>query len=190
MSNEQQLEKIKPGTPLTPEQSEQLASELRQVIAAIATRRRHLLLVHDSLQNTIGIFLRVLGYEVEYEVPFHRGEWEAERVIFDIVATRARETMIVEVKDVVTSRDLGQVYGYLNTLQLSKVEAKVYLGTDVLNWGDLTSGVTGETVKELMEREGLGVILADKYLLAVFDNYHQLVLQEVPSLVPSEEPVG
>lgn len=190
MQNKQPSEDIKPGTKLTAQQTEQLNQELGQVISRIAHRRKHLLLIHDSLQNTIGMFFQFLGWRVEYEVPFHSGEWDAERTVFDIVATQDENTAVIEVKDVVTSRDLGQVYGYANTLQLAKIKAKIFLGTDILNWDNLLVGVIGETVKELIERESMGVILADKYLLIICDNYLQLALREMPQIVPSVQPIG
>lgn len=191
MADEPKLDQVKPGTKLEPKQSKQLAKELDAAISAIRQRRRHLLLVHDSLQHTIGLFLQMLGCRVEYEVPFAQGGWSTERVIFDIVAGKGKEQLVVEVKDVVTTRDMGQVYGYANALQLSKEKAKLYLGTDILNYEDLVMpGMVAETVRELMERERLGVIFADKYLLLVCDNHAQLTLNEMPAFVPSAEPVG
>ena len=184
------LDDVKPGTVLTVQQSKALDVLLAQVLEVVANRRRGILLIHDSLQNTIGLFLQMFNWEVEYEVRFERGEWDPERMVFDIVATKSRQQMVIEVKDVISPRDLGQVWGYAKALQLSREKGRVYLGTDILNYGRLVTGTIGEMVKELMENERTGVILADKYVMVVFESYAQLTLQEMPQMLISEEAVG
>lgn len=181
------LETKKPGDTLDSQEAKQLGKVVANLLTAVAQRRRNILLYHDSLQNTIGMFLQLSGHAVQYEVPFESG---GERVIFDIVAQRGKEELVVEVKDEITSRDMGQVYGYADILQLAREKAKVYLGTDVLNYERVLLGMTGEMMKELMEREHLRLILADKYFLIICDNYNQLVLTEMPHLFFSEEKVG
>jgi len=183
-------QQIEPGTKLERRQATRVGKELGTAIRNISVRRKGTLLVHDSLQSTIGVFLSLLGWNVAYEVPFEVGTWGSDRMVFDVVGSRGKKTVVVEVKDAVAARDLGQVFGYGIALKLAKEKAKLYLGTDILNYGELTQGVVGEAVHQLMEHYDLGVILADKYLLMVADNYAQLVLDEMPALIPSEEPVG
>lgn len=187
---ESTLSKMKAGARLEPKDSRELAKELAQVLQVVSQRRKGILLVHDSLQNTIGLFFQMFNWQVGYEVPFERGDWGPERMVFDVVATKGRMQKIVEVKDTVGPRDLGQVWGYINALQLSSEHGQVYLGTDMLNYGGLLSGRIGAMVKKLMEHERMGVILADKYVQINCHNYAQLALEEMPEIWASEEKVG
>lgn len=184
------LADIKPGTKLTAAQSRYLDNIMGEVLSRVHDRRKGILLVHDSLQNTIGLFLQYAGFEVTYEVPFETGGFAAQKSVFDIVAVKGKRQLVVEVKDAVTTRDLGQVYGYISTLKLSKTKAAVLLGTDILNYGDLVEGAPGKMVSELLERELFGILLADKYALVEFDNLAQLHLKEMPAMLLSEEKVG
>jgi len=162
---------------------------LRQLHQAVSSRRRFLL-THNSLQNVMGLFFQRFNFSAEYEVPFHSGGFGAEKVIFDVVAERGKKVIVVEIKDTISSRDLGQIHGYADTLQINKFRAQLFLGTDVLNYDELINGTTGEMIKELMERENVGIILADKYFMILCQTYNQLVLVEMPEFWFSEEPVG
>lgn len=181
---------VKPGTKLSAEQATALDEDLATILDAVRRRRRGLFLIHDSLQNAIGLFLQLANYQVGYKVPFVRGGWAGERKAFDIAGTSGEETFVVGVKETVGARDLGQIWGYIKTLKLSHDKAKVYLGTDILNFGRLQTGSIGAMVQELMEKENMGVLLADKYVLIGCENYAQLTLQEMPVILTSEEPVG
>ncbi len=183
------LDTKKQGEKLSKRESKQLLKIVNERYETVGERRNYVLLTHNSLQNTIGIFFQHIGWDVEYEVPFMSGGFEAEKVIFDIVADKGRRTVVVEVKDVIKSRDLGQVWGYVDTVQLSKVKTYVYLGTDILNYDSLRYGTTGQMIRELMEDGGIGIILADKYFMIICDNYAQLVLKEMPKFLFSEEKV-
>lgn len=184
------LENVEPGTELTSEQAKALERVMAETLKAVAKRRKSILLIHDSLQNSIGLFLQLFGWGVEYEVRFVRGEWAPEAMVFDIVAAKGRRELVVEVKDAVAPRDLGQVWGYINALRLSGESAHVYLGTDILNYARLVTGTLGAMIQRLMGEEKMGVILADKYVLVLCHNHAQLTLQEMPDILASEEAVG
>ncbi len=183
------LDTKKVGEKLNKRESKQLFKIVNELLETVGQRRKHFLLTHNSLQNTIGIFLQLIGWYVQYELPFMSGGFEAEKVIFDIVADKGRRTVVVEVKDFIKSRDLGQVWGYVDTVQLRKVKTDVYLGTDILNYNSLIYGTTGQMISGLMEDGDIGIILADKYFMITCDNYAQLVLEEMPEFVFSEEKV-
>lgn len=183
------IEGLKPGAKLTLKQGGQVAQLIGESIEDVSRRRKGILLVHDSLQKTIGLFFQMFNWEVGYEVPFEEGGWSPERMVFDIVAQKGRQVRVIEVKDEVKTRDLGQVAGYIDALKLSGQRAKVYLGTDLLNYDELLEGTIGQMTRDLMQRQAMGVILADKYLLVYFHTYSQLVLEEMPEIWISEDKV-
>jgi len=189
-SNKETLATVKPGQQLAVSQVKALGTMVAELLTEVSTRRKGILLVYDSLQNTLGLFFQMFNWRVEYEVRFERGNWDPERMVFDIVATKGRRVVIIEVKDVVSPRELGQVWGYTKAIQLSGEKAKVYLGSDILNYGDLVEGTRGSMIQELMAKENVGVILADKYVVLQFHNYRQLMLEEMPELWVSEARVG
>lgn len=162
---------------------------LRQLYQA-ALSRRGFPLSHNNLQSTMGLFFKLFGYSVEYEIGFYPDKFHREPVRFDLVATKGKKRIIIEVKDTVSSKDLGQVHGYADMLQINKFRALVFLGTDILKYGEIVSGTIGKMVKELMERENVGIILVDKYFMILCHTYNQLALVEMPEFWFSEEPVG
>jgi len=126
------LASVKASVKLTPEQLVDFKKWRSQVLRAIR-QRRHSLLIHNSLQNTIGLFHQGLGFQVAYEVPFYTGRgFSIERKVFDVVARKMDKTIIVEVKTSIDARDLGQAYGYSNVLELANTKADLYLGADIL----------------------------------------------------------
>jgi hypothetical protein len=128
---------------------------------------------------------------VRYEVPFHTGSgFVDERRVFDIVARKIEKTIIVEVKTAIKARDLGQAYGYSNALESANTKADLYLGADILTWGKLLMGTSRESIKEFMQREQMGVMLADKYWLVVCRNFQQLTGEEMPIIFGSRLKLG
>lgn len=183
------LQDVAAGTKLVGRQAKFYEKWIKEVMEAIESRR-HLLLTHNSLQNTIGLFLQSFGFDVSYEVPFLVGGFGGERSVFDIVSQFKKNTTVVEIKDVVDDRAIGQILSYVSALKLQKTKADVFLGTDFLNWFRLVDGTLGEAVQDLMESKKVGVILADKYLFGMFDNWTQLCGDEMAAIWLSTDPIG
>lgn len=181
---------IKPAATLTSQQARYLKKFFVELLAGVSQRRKGILLTHNSLQDTIGQFFQLTGFDVGYEVPFDMGGFNSQKSIFDIVAEKGKFQFVVEVKPEVTTRDMGQVYGYVSTLKLSKSKAYVCLGTDILNYGDFVQGAVGKIARDLLERERFEIFLADKHALVEFGNISQLRLQEMPGIIISEEKIG
>lgn len=79
------------------------------------------------------------------------------------MAQKGAKTVIVEVKPEVTTKDLGQILGYMFDVQKKFKKVRAFLGTDILSWDDIVDG--GEITDIIIDnaqRHGLGVILADK----------------------------
>ena len=131
------------------------------------------MLAHSTIQGCIGSLFAAAGAAVHYEVPYSRGQWAPKRFVFDVVIEVSKQTLVVEVKDFITARDLGQVYGYCKALELEGDSAKVFLGTDVLHLELLTRerGVISHQVRDMMAALKLGLIFADTGFLIRCDNY-------------------
>ena len=183
------LETKSVGELVSRNEKKQLIKIVRGLYSAAFSRRKYLL-NHTDIQCIIGLFFQSFGWSVENEIGFYPDKFHREPIRFDIVATKGKKKIIVEVKNIVSARDLGQIHGYANTLEINKFKALLFLGTDILNHDELVSGTIGKMVKELMERENVGVILVDKYFMILYQTYNQLALAEMPEFWFSEEPVG
>ena len=178
-----------PGTDLTPAQQETMAHALDAVISQVSSRRRHRLLIHNSIQNTVGLFLTMQGWAVDMEVPYHVGGPRPKVYRFDIVASKDQQVLVVEVKSAVGTRDLGQVLGYLTSLSALEEKPRGYLATDVLNYDSLVNGTLGEMIRDLMVNRKLSLMFADKYFLWICNNWSQLMLTQSPQVWFSETKV-
>lgn len=124
------------------------------------------------------------------ELPFQRGGFGGETVVFDIVAEGAEMPIIIEVKTNLDPKDLGQIAGYLAILEESGTNAGLLVGNSISSYRQFLTGRVGTLVRKLMDSENMGVVLVDNYSLVLFSNYAQLNLTEMPWIVHSEEPVG
>ena len=183
------LDGIDTGKKLSYEQSAFLGKKLDEIIAAIA-QRRQFVFVNESLQSTIGQFLRILGWEVQFQLPLDTSGGETGKKVYDIVARKDSQMLVVETSDEVTPAELEQMGGHKKSVQVSRKKAQIYLGTDILNSSKLLDGIRGVTIQDLMERKKVGVILIDKYAMLTCNNFSQLVLEEMPQILISSEKVG
>lgn len=118
--------------------------------------RRGYVRAHDTIQNAVGGYLQSLGFEVVYE---WKDEDADSSYRYDIIAQLKDELWVVEIKDVIDIRNFGQLEAYCLQLKKENPKAKVWLGTDCLNYWDLTNGETGQMTERLMKKEKMGVIL-------------------------------
>ena len=52
---------------------------------------------------------------------------------FDIMAQKEKNTIVIEVKPEITTRDLGQVLGYVYDVRKKYTTSRFFIGTDILN---------------------------------------------------------
>jgi len=159
------------------------ANIIKSLLENARTRRKNICYVHNSLQNKISEWYNSCGWNTTLEAGFNSGGFSSDQVRFDIVAEHKKEMHIIEVKDILNTRDLGQIHGYADILQQKKMKCKLFLGTDFLNYGDCVNGVLGEMIKELMESEDIGVIFIDSAFMLTCFNYNQLMGIEMPEFV-------
>ncbi len=181
------LQKKDVGDKLTAQEGKELYKKcIKPHIDNARTRRRGFFLVHNRLQNLTGELFNEIGWDTEFEVAYLMFGEESR---FDLIATKGRKVLIIEIKDVVDQKAIGQIHMYANQLQRAKEKAQLYLGTDLLNFENLaTEGSIAEAFRELMVEEEVGVIFVDndpRYML-ICDNISQLVLDEMPEVITFE----
>lgn len=122
-------------------------------------QKERYLYAHSTLQNTIGNYFGILGWDYGFEIP--HGDLDSS-YRFDIMAQKGAKMIIVEVKPAVTTRDLGQVLGYLYDVAKKYKKSRVFLGTDILNL-PICIG-EGEVADIILNNagNGLGIIFATK----------------------------
>ena len=176
------LEMMQSGERLGREDSKQLERVVDYLIKEVEQARR-CVLSHDSLQNTIGGLLEHCGFDVKYAVQLKLNGSESDHVIFDVVAEDNEELLAVEVKDNIDASNLVPTHEYTGMSSMSKEKAKVFWGTDILDFDYLSSGATGEMVKDFMKKFGIGVMIADRQFLIICENHRQFSLQEMPKFL-------
>ncbi|MFA5797126.1 MAG: element excision factor XisH family protein [Candidatus Woesearchaeota archaeon] len=169
---------------LTDKEQKALAKILSDFLSGIHQRKRGYVYTHNRIMQETSAWFEYWGYDVAVEVPFSMGKFDAETVRFDLVAQKGKELVVIEVKDMMNKRDFGQLNYYADMLQKTKTKAKLYLAIDFLEIDDAMDDETamGEMVKEIMEREHIGLIFVDKIICVICDNYEQLSLQKMPDL--------
>ena len=192
MMNEPSILNKKLGEPLNRKEQKELGKLFEELYLDALSRRRYqrLPMPHYMLQNVTATFLRMFGYDADFEVSFNAGSgFDTERIRFDVVAEKGKKALIVEVKDKISTRDFCQLQGYFRSLRKSRVKADLYLCTDVINYTKLVSGTTGDMCCELMENEKVRIMFADKYFLIICHTHSQLMLTEMPEFLTSEKVV-
>lgn len=193
---EKELEKVgilidekEVNTNLTAKEQTLLVKYLVAVFDNIHQRKKGISYTHNRIQTETASWFESWGYEVGFEIPLHMGTFNHEQVRFDLIAQRGKELIVIEVKDIFNKRDFGQVNYYSNMLEKTKLKAKLFLAVDFLNLFDAIDNQTaeGEIVKEIMERENVGLMFIDKEIIIICDNYEQLQLVKMPEILFSEE---
>ncbi len=118
------------------------------------------LYAHSTVVNAIANYFDVLAWNYNFEVPLADLDFSHR---FDLMARRGAKVVIVEVKPEISTRDLGQVLGYVFAVKRHFQRGRVFLGTDIRNLNVVLGG--GEITDILVDNarsHGLGVILADK----------------------------
>ena len=173
------------GEPLKISERNQLFKFISQLYSDALPNRRYkrLAMPEHMIQSLVYQYFSNLGYKTRYEVSLKVKDLTEQKIIFDVIAEHKKEKYFIEVKDKITSRDIGQVLGYSIALKLNKIKGKIYLCTDIVSLPSLTKTVTKIMLKELMENEDVGLILLDKTYLILFHNYAQLDLKEMPQFL-------
>jgi len=134
-------------------------------------RRRHVR-SHGTIQNSIGKHLQSLGFEVVYEF---QDVDEDSSYRYDIIAQKGKELWIIEVKDILNIRNFGQIEAYCLQAKKENPNAKVWLGTDCLNYFALVEGEIGQMVERLMKQDDLGIILINPELVWILPAHNDLL---------------
>ncbi|MFH0906035.1 MAG: hypothetical protein V1824_01710 [archaeon] len=169
---------------LTVKEQKALGKFLGEILVGINQRKKGYVYTHDRIQSETAAWFGYWGYTVNWEVPFSLGNFNAEKVRFDLVAEKKKDLCIIEVKDLMNKQDFGQLNYYSDMIQKSKIKAKLFLALDFLQLDEAMNDETamGELVKETMEREGVGMIFVDKNIIIICDTYEQLMLLEMPEI--------
>jgi hypothetical protein len=132
---------------------------LKSIIKVSEDAPDRYLYAHSTLCKSIGNYFGLLDWEYGFEIPL--GDLDSS-YRFDMMAQKGARNIIVEVKPEITTRDLGQVIGYMFDVNKKFKKGRMFLGTDILNLPVVING--GEITEILVDnaRHGLGVILADK----------------------------
>ncbi len=176
-------------TNLTAKEQTLLVNFLILIFNNIHQRKKGISYIHNRIQTETAAWLENWGYDVGWEIPYHMGNFNHEQVRFDLIAQKKKEVLIIEVKDILNKRDFGQVNYYSNMLEKTKLKAKLFLAVDFLNLFSAINNETaeGEIVKEIMERENVGLMFIDKEVIIICDNYEQLQLIKMPEIAFREE---
>lgn len=174
---------------LTNRESKALGKYLGEWLSSIHERKKSIVYTHNRIQSETASWLEYFGYVVSWEVPFSMGKFNTEQVRFDLVADKGKTTWIIEVKDIMNKRDFGQINYYADMLQKTKTKAKLFLALDFLGLDDAMDGETvmGDLVKEIMEREQVGLMFIDKEIILICHNYDQLMLKKMPDIYYEED---
>lgn len=131
---------------------------------------------HDTIQNAIGAEFQSRGYEVVYE---WKDVDEDSSYRYDLIAQNKKELNVVEVKDIIDIRNFGQIEAYCLQVKKENPKAKVWLGTDCMNYDNLVQGEVGQMLERLIKNENLGVILINPQLVWMLPTHEDLIhLQE------------
>lgn len=137
--------------------------------------RRRYIREHDAIQNNIGAELRKGGFRIGYEIKDERG---SSRYRYDLVAATDTDLWVIEVKSEINIRDFGQIEAYARKLKGEFDHAKVWLGTDCLNYWTLMEGEIGEMTRCLMKDLNVGIILINPKGIWTPRNYSDLLAIE------------
>ncbi len=174
---------IPPGTKLKLEESAAVEELFSNLVDEAAELRGDTTPTRITLRNSIGRYLEWAGADIAYEAAIPTEEYRPQAKIFDIVANEDDWLRIVEIKDTISSHELDDMQNLLPQLRTSGVEGKIYLATDIFNGFDLVSGRLRDTVIRLMSEEDMGVILADELIVVICDNYDQLMMDAMPTIL-------
>lgn len=174
---------IPPGTKLKLEESAAVEELFSNLVDEAAELRGDTTPTRYTLRNSIGRYLEWAGSDITYEAAIPTQEHQGPEKIFDIVANEDDWLRIVEIKDTISSDELDDMQNLLPQLRTSGIEGKLYLATDIFNGFDLVSGRLRDTVNRLMSEEGMGVILADEMIVVICDNYDQLMMDDMPTIL-------
>jgi len=180
---------IKQGTVLDKKSSKLLNKEFWEIVEVVSERKKGYCLTHNRIQRIVGAFYELRGWDVYYEVPFSSGGYQPRSVRFDLVADKGKKQVVIEVKDWLDKRDFGQVNYYSNILENNKIKAKLYLATDFISAHNIFDPAMADEIEEIMTRENVGLIFADKRLLVIFDNVQQLIFEEMPLWLMCDEEI-
>ena len=114
--------------------------------------------VHEGIIEYIANYLRVLNWKVGYEIPM--GDLDSS-YRFDLMAQESDKTIIVEVKPEVTTREMGQVIGYMFDVNKKFKKVRTFLGTDICNFNVIFNGEVKDMIID-NARHGLGVFLTNQ----------------------------
>ncbi len=134
--------------------------------------RRRSVRAHDTIKNAIGSHLQSRGFDVVYE---WRDIDEDSSYRYDIIAQRKEELWVVEVKPFIDKRDFGQIQAYIKQVNKENPNAKVWLGTDCLQFDELIRGEIGEMTKEWMKEDKMGIILINPELIWMLPTHKDLL---------------
>lgn len=124
-----------------------------------AEQRRYLR-THSSIVNDIVEFFELMEWDVGTEIPI--GDLDSS-YRFDVMVEKGKNTIIVEVKPEITTREMGQVIGYIHDIEKKSKNARVFLGTDLFNYDTVFGeGEVGDIVFEHARNHELGIILINK----------------------------
>jgi hypothetical protein len=122
------------------------------------TLARRYCLSHNTIQSVVANYLALLGWNSKYEVDF--ADFESS-YRFDIMAKKGDHAIVIEVKPEITTKDLGQVLGYVISLKKRYPEARVFLATDIIQFGFILSeGEIKDIILDMAQRYGLGIAFA------------------------------
>ena len=174
---------IPPGTKLKLEESAAVEELFSNLVDQAAELRGDIVPSRQALRDSIGRYLEWFGADITYEATIPTEGHQGSSRIFDLVANEDDWLRIVEIKEAISTDELDDMQNLLSQLRTSGIEGKLYLATDIFNGFDLVSGQLRETVNHLMSAEDMGVILADELLVVICDNYAQLMMDDMPTIL-------
>ena len=146
-------------------------------------------LSRDGLQTYVTGIMEQVGMTVERDVPLAAGAAGSQEAVLDMVADWDSRKCIVRLEAELDESVPERLRGLLAQVKASQADGQLYLATDILNGNHLVGGILTSAVRDLMQQEGLGVILADKLFIIICQNYDQLMLEEMPHFIfPRPQP--
>jgi len=130
------------------------------LVTIYSQQSKRYLYAHSTLMNVIGNYFYLIGWKYGFEVP--QGDLDSS-YRFDIMAQKEKNTIVVEVKPEITTRDLGQVLGYVYDVRKKYPTSRFFIGTDILNLPLLgNDGEIKEIIIDSAKNLNVGVIFATK----------------------------
>jgi len=134
----------------------------QQLVQILTAQSNRYLYAHSTLTNVIGNYFDLIGWKYGFEVP--QGDLDSS-YRFDIMAQKEKNTIVVEVKSKITTRDLGQVLGYVFDVRKKYPTSRFFIGTDILNLSLFgNDGEIKDIIIDSAKNLNVGVIFATKDL--------------------------